>query len=240
MKKMIGMLLSMILIFSLAACGNNAPAGKSESGDAETLPTSQEEILSESNQKTLEQEDVSGEQATDETPVPSEESAEAEGGKTLVVYFSATGNTKDVAGYIAEATEGDIFELVPVDPYTDDDLDYNDDNSRVVYEHEHPDDRNIELEQVTVDNWSEYDKVFIGYPIWWHAAAWPVDTFIKANDFTDKTVIPFCTSASSGLEDSGELLAEMAGTGKWLEGQRFSGSASKEQVAEWVQGLDVK
>lgn len=240
MKKIIGILLSVILVFSLAACGNNAHAGKSESGDTETLPASEEEILSESNQETLEREDVSGEGATGETPAPSEEPAEAEGGKTLVVYFSATGNTKDMAEYIAEATEGELFELVPVEPYTDDDLDYNDDDSRVVYEHEHPDDRNIELEQVTVDNWSEYDTVFIGYPIWWHAAAWPVDAFIKANDFTDKTVIPFCTSGSSGLEDSGELLAEMAGTGEWLEGQRFSGSASKEQVTEWVQGLGVK
>ena len=134
---------------------------------------------------------------------------------------------------------GDLFELEPADPYTDEDLNYSDDDSRVVYEHDHPDDREVELVADTVENWAEYDTVFIGYPIWWGIAAWPVDSFIEANDFTGKTVVPFCTSASSGLGESDRLLAEMAGTGNWLEGRRFSSSVSAEDVQTWLESLGL-
>ena len=93
----------------------------------------------------------------------SEESAE-ESGRTLVVYFSATGNTEEAAQYIAEATGGDLFELEPADPYTDEDLNWTDDDSRVVYEHDNPDERDVALVSDTVENWEEYNTVFIGYP----------------------------------------------------------------------------
>ena len=170
-------------------------------------------------------------------PEATEEAASTEEGKTLVVYFSATGNTETAANYIAEATGADIFVLEPVEPYTSDDLRWTDENSRVVYEHDNPDARAVELVASTVENWDDYDTVFIGYPIWWGIAAWPVDTFVQANDFTGKTVIPFCTSSSSGLGDSGELLAEMAGTGEWLEGMRFSSRVSEEDVQAWLDEL---
>lgn len=88
-----------------------------------------------------------------------------------------------------------------------------------------------------MENWESYDTVFIGYPIWWGIAAWPVDTFVKTNDFTGKTVIPFCTSASSGLGESGELLAELAGTGDWQEGIRFRSSVSGSDVQEWLDSV---
>ncbi len=159
--------------------------------------------------------------------------------KTLIVYYSATGNTEEVANDIAQATGGDLFELEPVDAYTDEDLNWTDDNSRVVQEHNNEALRNVELVANTVDNWSDYDTVFIGYPIWWGIAAWPVNNFISANDFTGKTVIPFCTSASSGIGDSGELLAEAAGTGNWLEGQRFRSGASASDVQAWVESLNL-
>lgn len=163
----------------------------------------------------------------------------AEGGRTLVVYYSATGNTQRMAEYIAAATGGDLFELVPSDPYTDADLDWTDENSRVVHEYENESERDVALEQTSVENWAEYDTVFIGYPIWWGIAAWPVNTFIDANDFSSKTVIPFCTSSSSGLGASGDLLAEAAGTGNWLEGERFRSSASESDVTDWVNGLGL-
>lgn len=159
--------------------------------------------------------------------------------KTLVVYYSATGNTKEAAGYIAAATGADTFELVPAEPYTDGDLDYNDDSSRVVHEHENPDARAVELVESTVPDWESYDTVFIGYPIWWGIAAWPVDEFIADNDFTGKTVIPFCTSASSKLGESGELLEEAAGTGDWQEGIRFSSGVSEADVQTWLEGLGL-
>ena len=95
------------------------------------------------------------------------------------------------------------------------------------------------LTTTEVENWDDYDTVFIGYPIWWGIAAWPVDTVVKNNDFTGKTVIPFATSSSSGMGQSGTLLSEMAGTGDWQAGQRFSSGASQSDVADWVSGLDL-
>ncbi|BBF42708.1 flavodoxin [Lachnospiraceae bacterium KM106-2] len=160
-----------------------------------------------------------------------------ENGKTLVVYYSATGNTEKVATAISEATGGDKFELIPVEPYSDDDLDWTNDNSRVSVEHDNEKQRDVELKTTKVKNWDSYDTVFIGYPIWWGNAAWPVDNFVKTNDFTGKTVIPFCTSISSGFGESGELLKEMAKTGEWKEGERFQSSASADDVKEWVKGL---
>ena len=171
---------------------------------------------------------------TPETPeTPAEES------NVLVVYYSATGNTERVANAIAQATGGDLFELTPADPYTDDDLNWTDENSRVVQEYENPEERDVELTAYTPDNWADYDVVYIGYPIWWYDAAWPVDGFVEANDFTGKTVIPFCTSSSSGLGESGQRLAQLAGTGTWLEGERFRSSASQEDVNAWVESLGL-
>ncbi|MBC8543338.1 MAG: flavodoxin [Clostridia bacterium] len=177
----------------------------------------------------------------DSTETSSETETDGDGteGKTLVVYFSATGNTGRVAEVIAETTGGELFELEPVDPYTDEDLNYNDDNSRVSQEYADESLRNVELVADTVDDWQDVERVYIGYPVWWGIAAWPVNTFVEANDFTGKTVIPFCTSASSGLGDSGELLAELAGTGDWQEGMRFRSSVSEEDVVTWVESLGV-
>ena len=170
---------------------------------------------------------------------PEEPEQPAGESRVLVAYFSATGNTERVANAIAEAAGGDLFEITPADPYTDEDLNWTDEDSRVVYEYENPDARDTELAAYTPENWEDYDVVFVGYPIWWYDAAWPVDGFVAANDFTGKTVIPFCTSSSSGLGQSGERLAELAGTGDWLEGERFRSDASQEDVAAWVESLEL-
>ena len=207
--------MSILLIVSLTACGSeNADHSGGQSGTLENLQSGS---------------------GNAEAEMPSNE---ASGKKTLVVYYSATENTKKAAEHIASVTGGDLFELVPVKPYSREDLNWNDENSRVVYEYEHPAERKVALTTVTVDNFDKYDTVFIGYPIWWGIAAWPVNGFIEANDFTAKTVIPFCTSASSGLGDSGKLLKEAAGTGNWLEGKRFSSGVSETEVSEWIQNLD--
>ena len=172
----------------------------------------------------------------EETPETPEDSGET---RVLVAYYSATGNTEEVADAIAEATGGDVFEITPADPYTSGDLDWTDENSRVVYEYENPEARDVELAQSTPADWTDYDVVFIGYPIWWGIAAWPVDGFVEANDFTGKTVIPFCTSSSSGLGESGDLLAELAASGDWQEGQRFRSGASQADVTAWVESLNL-
>lgn len=167
-------------------------------------------------------------------------SIQPEGGKVLVAYYSASGNTERVAQDIADVTGGDLFEIVPIEVYSEEDLDWTNSDSRVSREHEDESLRDVALTTTEVSNWDEYDTVFIGYPIWWGIAAWPVDGFVQANDFTGKTVIPFATSSSSGMGQSGQLLAEMAGTGNWLEGQRFSSGVSADSVREWVNGLGVQ
>lgn len=161
-------------------------------------------------------------------------------GKTLVVYFSASGNTKRVAELVASELSADLFEIVPAKPYTDDDLNWMNRSSRVCKEHDDESLQNIELVTTEVPNWDEYDNVVIGYPLWWREAAWPVNNFIKGNDFTGKAVIPFCTSTSSGFGNSGKLLEEMAGAGDWLDGIRFSENESDDSIIEWAQGLDLE
>ena len=194
----------------------------------------------ENTQADTAQSDAQEDTAQDETQITGEDGSDTTAsGNVLVVYYSATGNTEEVANTIAETTGGDLFELEPAEPYTDADLDWTDDNSRVSREYADESLRDVELVSTTVENWDSYDTVFIGYPIWWGIAAWPVDTFVEANDFAGKTVIPFCTSSSSGIGDSGELLADLAGTGDWQTGERFRSGADESDVQEWVNGLGL-
>ena len=223
MNKWAAILLSVLMVFGLAACGDATKENETAAGGA-------------GNRKEPE---VTSPPETESTEGNQTENPESAEGKTLVVYYSATGNTGEVANYIAEAMGADLFELEPTQSYSSADLDWTDSDSRVSREHDHPEERVVPLVANTVENWDSYDIVFIGYPIWWGIAAWPVDGFIAANDFAGKTVIPFCTSSSSGLGESGELLEEAAGTGEWLEGIRFRSGASKETVEEWVKSLGL-
>ena len=219
-QKLGSLLLAVLMILSLAACSNktnNTPA-----------QTPSDDTPSESTPAQTPDDTANGE--ADNT---------TSGGKVLVVYYSASGNTKRVAEDIAEAAGGDLFEIVPTEVYTSDDLNWTNSDSRVSREHDDESLRDVPLTTNEVENWDDYDTVFIGYPIWWGIAAWPVDTFVKNNDFTGKTVIPFATSSSSGMGQSGTLLSEMAGTGDWQDGQRFSSGASQSDVADWVSGLGL-
>ena len=155
----------------------------------------------------------------------------------IVVYFSATGTTEQIANGIAAKTGADLFAIEPAVPYTDDDLNWRDPDSRVCVEHE-AGEAPVELVSVEVPGWEEYDTVYIGYPIWWQDASWVMDGFVTANDFTGKTVIPFCTSQASGYGESGERLAAKAGTGNWIVGGNFFGEATDEEIAEWLGGLE--
>lgn len=157
----------------------------------------------------------------------------------LVVYFSASGNTRRVAECIAAELNAETFELTPVQPYTSYDLDYMDKKSRVCREHDDESLRDAALRAVKVENWDAYDVVFVGYPIWWGIAAWPVNGFVRANDFSGKTVIPFCTHGGSGLGRSADLLAEMAGSGNWLSGQAFGPRTGEGFVREWLRELGL-
>lgn len=223
MKKLTALLLSVVLVLSLAACGSaNKPASS----------TTQPETSAPTEQPATEPSESSS-----TAPAESEPETQPETGKTLVVYYSASGNTERVAKDIAEAAGADLFEIVPTEVYTSEDLNWTNSDSRVSREHDDESLRDVPLTTTEVPDWDSYDTVFIGYPIWWGIAAWPVDTFVKNNDFTGKTVIPFATSSSSGMGQSGSLLADMAGTGEWQEGQRFSSGVSSDDVQSWVNGL---
>lgn len=220
MKKLTALLLSVVLVLSLAACGSaNKPASSTTQPET-SAPTEQPESSS-------------------TAPAESEPETQPETGKTLVVYYSASGNTERVAKDIAEAAGADLFEIVPTEVYTSEDLNWTNPDSRVSREHDDESLRDVPLTTTEVPDWDSYDTVFIGYPIWWGIAAWPVDTFVKNNDFTGKTVIPFATSSSSGMGQSGSLLADMTGTGEWQEGQRFSSGVSSDDVQSWVNGLGL-
>ena len=159
--------------------------------------------------------------------------------KALVVYYSATGSTEKVANYIKDSLNADIFKLEPVNEYSSADLNWTDSASRVNKEHDDESKRDITLKSINVPNWDEYDTVFIGYPIWWGIAAWPVNSFVKENDFSEKTVIPFCSSARSPLGESGMLLSEMSGTGVWQNGMRFRSGASESDVKNWLNEINA-
>ena len=217
MKKLIALLMSLALVLGLAACGSTG------SSDTPTPPDPSADTP------------ISTPDETD----PSAPADEPQGGKTLVVYYSASGNTGRVAKDIADAVGADLFEIVPTEVYTDEDLNWREPDSRVNREHDDEALRDVPLTTTTVENWDSYDTVFIGYPIWWGIAAWPVDNFVKANNFTGKTVIPFATSTSSGMGESGTLLAAMAGSGDWQEGHRFASGASSADVQDWISELGL-
>lgn len=229
MRKITASFMAIALVLSLAACGS-ASYDKENS----TLSPSSQEVGQTSASNSSESSGSSSSEPSDSS-IP----ADTAGGKTLVVYYSASGNTERVAEDIAEAAGADLFEIEPVQPYTDADLNWTNGDSRVSREHDDESLRNVELKTTEVPNWDSYDTVFIGYPIWWGIAAWPVDNFVKEKDFSGKTVIPFATSSSSGMGESGTRLEEMAGTGDWQEGRRFSSGASEEMVRDWVAELDL-
>lgn len=175
--------------------------------------------------------------AADASSSASSTGSSAARNKTLVAYYSAQGHTRTVAQTLADELGADLFEIVPEEPYTSDDLNFRDSSSRVCREHDDKSLRDVPLSQSAPAAWADYDTVILGYPIWWAIAAWPTDHFAIDNDFTGKRVITFCTSASSGLGQSGQLLAQAAGTGEWQDGQRFSSGASEDEVRAWAKTL---
>ena len=237
MKKAVTLFAALAVMGMLAGCGSSSDTADTQA-DTVQQTASETETEAETTAAETSEEETSEAESAEESESSAEDAGSAEG-KTLVVYYSATGNTEEVANYIANATGGELFELEPVEPYTSEDLNWTDENSRVSIEHENPDQRDVELVSTSVDDWDSVSTIYIGYPIWWGIAAWPVDTFVEANDFTGKTVIPFCTSSSSELGESGQLLADLAGTGEWLEGMRFRSGVDEEDVTSWVESLGL-
>lgn len=156
-------------------------------------------------------------------------------GKTLVVYFSGTGNTKRAAEIIASESGADIYSITPEKPYTKEDLNYRNKESRVVKERDQPGLRPALAGDVP--DWDKYETVYLGYPLWSRQAPPVVYSFVESHNFEGKTVIPFCTSTLDPIGTSGENLAKAAGSGNWLEGDRFSERESEKEIRNWVDSL---
>ena len=174
-----------------------------------------------------------------ETPDnPPTETPTEQGGKTLVAYFSATNNTENIANHLKAILDADVYEIVPETPYTSADLNYGDSSSRTTLEMNDASAR--PAISGSVDNMDQYDVIYLGYPIWWGQAPKIICTFLESYDLSGKTIVPFCTSGSSGIGSSATNLHSLASNATWLDGHRFSGSASQSDVESWVNGLGLK
>ena len=214
-KKLTAILLAFVMVFALAAC---TAGTESTERDGNT---------------------GSSQNTEDQSATPSKAGNESDkSGKILVAYFSATGNTEGVAQKLADGLGADLYEITPSEPYTDEDLNYNNSKSRSSVEMNDPSAR--PAISGTVANMEQYDVVFIGYPIWWGESPRIMSTFIESYNFSGKTLAAFCTSASSGFGNSDSALRSAAKGAKWLEGRRFSAGASADDVLAWANGLGIK
>lgn len=247
MKKTRTILLTLFMILSLTACGNSANQTEKFSTERSAVKSTANDTApaENSNMGDVESADVpktqTEETQTEETEMQeAQKTQEEQGTKVLVAYFSATNTTEGVAEHIANGLNADLYEIVPEEPYTDADLDYNDNNSRTTIEMNDSDAR--PTISGSVENMEQYDVIFIGYPIWWGEAPRIVSTFMESYDFSSKTLIPFCTSGGSGMGSSAANLEQLTSGAKWLEGQRLNGSDSQDTVMEWVDslGLDLE
>lgn len=226
MKKIVSLIIISIMSISLAACGSEQTNDK-QSTDKKTESTDSQQS-----------DNAATDTDTDTNAQPQGDDTSSVEGKTLVVYFSNTGNTRNIAELIAEGTAADVYEIEAETPYTDADLDWNDSDSRSTKEMN--DESARPAISGSVDNMDQYATIYIGYPIWWGEAPRILDTFVESYDLTDKTIVPFCTSSSSGVGSSASNLESVAGSGEWLEGKRFSGKEDASAVMDWVNGLGIQ
>ena len=221
MKKFLSLLLALTMAFSLAACGAGTASNPQEGQPGSAPSVSQPPTSAE----------------PEEPPDSAQEAGEEDTPSTLVAYFSATGNTEGIAQHLQAILGAEVYEIVPAEPYSDDDLNYNVSDCRANQEQNDPSAR--PAIDGTVENMDGYDVIFLGYPIWWGEAPKIISTFLESYDFSGKTIVPFCTSASSGMGGSAENLAALAADTAWLEGARFAPGTSQEEVAAWVDGLGL-
>ena len=225
----------MILVLGLTACG----AKPSETGAVNSALN--DDGLNESVTADVaepEKTEITSKEVDAENDVNSEapeQNGAVSGKDTLVVVFSATGTNKGVAEKIASITDADLYEIVPAEPYSDADLNWNDNNSRTTKEQNDSSSRpTIGSETISLEG---YKTIYIGYPIWWGEEPRIMDTFVESYNFDGITMIPFCTSGGSGIGRSGKNLAEHAGSGNWIDGDRLQGSASEADIQSWIDGL---
>lgn len=262
MKKVFALLLTVLMMFLLTACGSTADDRISSSTDLtySSEPSSSTMTLPENSTNSITQsvsndlsttESRQDEQSTETLPEIGDTTSTVDSGsasveisepepkspKVLVAYFSATNTTKGVAKHISDALNADLYEITPEIPYTSADLNYHDDGSRSTIEMNNPNSR--PAISGSVNNMEQYDIVFIGYPIWWGEAPRILSTFVESYSFSGKTIVPFCTSGGSGVGSSASNLERLSDGGAWLSGTRLSGSASRDDVVSWINGLGL-
>ncbi len=221
-KTLFTALMVFTMVLSLTACGGTNSNGTSNKQENEAQNTSEETADTAASNTDSADESTSAEDTSDHADI-------------LVAYFSATGTTKGVAERIAAVTGGDLYEILAADPYTSDDLNYNDRSSRSTSEQNDKKARpEIGSEDISLEG---YTTIYLGFPIWWGEEPRILDTFVEKYSFEGITVIPFCTSGGSGIGRSGPNMEALAGSGTWLEGKRFSGNVSEADLQSWINGL---
>lgn len=228
MKRLITIALATLMVLTLFACGKST-------GSQENMQTND---TKNTEAAALAADDKQGNTQNSETQSSQDKPASEQGSRVLVAYFSATNTTAGVAKNIADGIGADIYEITPETPYTSADLNYNDKKSRSTVEMNNADARPAIAG--SVDNIEQYDVIFLGYPIWWGEAPRIIDTFLESYDFSGKTIVPFCTSASSGVGSSVSNIRKLAGNATWTDGHRFSGSDSADTIMKWVDSLGLK
>ena len=235
MKKSVLLFLVLALMLGCAACGS-APA-ESAATPAPTAQPEQAPVETAAPEAPADEPQAAPEEALPAPgeAQPTEEAAPAAEphSTVLVVYFSCTGTTRGVAERIAALTGGDLAEIVPAQPYTDEDLNYHDHATRATVEQNSPDARPEIANEISLEG---YTTVYLGYPIWWGDAPRILSSFVESHDFTGITVIPFCTSGGSGAGRTGEHLGEQAGTGTFLSSTRLDAGISDEKLQNWIDG----
>jgi len=233
MKK-IWFVLSVLVLVFFVSCGDSDDEETQQpaDGNSETEENTEPEEKDDAGENQQEGENQeSGDEAADDDQEPQET------GKILVAYFSYTGNTKLLAQYAAELLGADLAEIVPAQPYTADDTNYNSPDCRARTEYNDPASR--PAISGTIENMAQYDTVLIAHPIWYGDAPRIMDTFMESYDFSGKTLTTFCTSAQSPLGPSAENLKKFATSATWLESRRFEIGSSKEQVGEWLSSIGL-
>ena len=241
MKRILSIIMATLLLASFAACGNSKPEtnGTQSVTEEQKKPaesTAQTASKAAQAAETVTEAPASAAEKAPETEAPAAETPATEThSDVLVAFFSATGTTKGVAERIASVTGGDLYEILAAEPYTSDDLNYNDSSSRSTKEQN---DKNVRPEIGSEDISLEgYTTIYLGFPIWWGEEPRILDTFVEKYSFDGITVIPFCTSGGSGIGRSGPNMEALAGTGTWLDGQRFDGNVSEADLQSWIEGL---
>lgn len=219
LKRFISLIMSLVLVASFVGCSDSDSSSDSIVKESDVGNTSSSDETNTMNTND-----------TEETEVATSKSSDS---NILVVYFSRTGNTEELALYVADYCNADVFEIEAKEPYTEEDIDYGNSNSRTSIEQNDSSVRPEIANQVT--NMEQYNLIILAYPIWWGQAPRIIDTFLESYDFTNKTIIPFCTSASSDIGSSDDdLHALVSSNVVWVEGKRFAAGTSEETIIEWI------